>query len=317
MPTVFVVGSLNVDQLLEVAAYPAAGETVLASDVRVSAGGKGGNQAVAAARAGAAVVMIGALGDDEGGRLVRTALSDSGVDTRHVRTVVGAPSGTALVLLDPDGENRIIVAPGANARLSGEDVELGLERIREGDLLLLQLETPPHIVSHAARLAAQRGATVVLNAAPAPRDATCLTADLDFLVVNRGEMHAVAQLLDVSAHLDETTPLPAVVTATARALSHAVVCTTGSDGAYLSLGGDEDVVHVPAVPVTATDTTAAGDTYTGYLAAALAAGETELPKALAKAAAAAALAVTRPGAMSSIPYAHESDQTSGAELPGE
>lgn len=311
MPTVFVVGSLNADQLLEVAACPAAGETVLASDVRASAGGKGGNQAVAAARAGAEVVMVGAVGDDGGGRLVRRELDGSGVDTGRVRVVDGTPTGTAIVLLDQDGENRIIVAPGANAQLGGEDVESGLQRIGAGDVLLLQLETPPDVVAHAARLAARRGATVVLNAAPAPRDATCLTADLDYLVVNRGELHAVTQLLGLSSDLTGSAPVSDVVRATARALSCAVVATTGSDGAYLSLGAD--VVHIPAVPVTATDTTAAGDTCTGYLAAALAAGETELPKALARASAAASLAVTRPGAMTSIPHAHELDPLPGTD----
>ncbi|MET9554457.1 ribokinase [Streptomyces sp. NPDC006645] len=308
MPTtVFVVGSLNADQLLEVPAFPAAGETVLASDVLITAGGKGGNQAVAAARAGAAVVMIGALGDDAHGVLVRRALTESGVDTGWVRTADGTHTGTAVVAVEAGGENRIIVSSGANARLTGQDVETGLAGAAPGDLVLLQLETPVAVVAHAARFAKERGATVVLNAAPAPADAGCLTADIDVLVVNQVEMRAVAALVGAGAGTDGPRDAPegvaGTVLATSRALDCVVVCTTGAEGAYVNVG--DRVAHIPAVQVTAVDTTAAGDTYTGYLAAALARGETDLPAALATASAAAAVTVTRRGAMASIPYAHE------------
>lgn len=305
MPTtVFVVGSLNADQLLEVPAFPAAGETVLASDVLITAGGKGGNQAVAAARAGATVVMIGALGDDAHGRLVRRALTESAVDTRWVGTADGTHTGTAVVAVEAGGENRIIVSSGANARLTRQDVDAGLAGAGPGDLVLLQLETPVEVVAHAAHLARERGATVVLNAAPAPANTTCLTTDIDFLVVNQVEMAAVAELLGAGAGAEGPGDVAARVLATSRALDCVVVCTTGADGAYVNVGGDR-VAHIPAVQVTAVDTTAAGDTYTGYLAAALARGVTDLPGALATASAAAAVAVTRRGAMASIPYAHE------------
>ncbi|MFI6085211.1 ribokinase [Streptomyces sp. NPDC051217] len=309
MPTtVFVVGSLNADQLLEVPAFPAAGETVLASGATVTAGGKGGNQAVAASRAGAAVVMIGALGDDAHGRLVRRALTESGVDTRWVGTAGGTHTGTAVVTVEAGGENRIIVSSGANARLTRQDVESGLAGAAPGDLVLLQLETPGAVVAHAARFAKERGATVVLNAAPAPADTGCLTTDIDLLVVNEGEMRAVAGLVGAGAGADDRGEVRRgevreTVLATARALDCVVVCTTGADGAYANVG--DRVAHIPAVQVTAVDTTAAGDTYTGYLAAALARGETDLPGALATASAAAAVAVTRRGAMASIPYARE------------
>lgn len=310
MPTtVFVVGSLNADQLLEVPAFPAAGETVLASDVLITAGGKGGNQAVAAARAGAAVVMIGALGDDAHGVLVRRALTESGVDSRWVGTADGTHTGTAVVAVEAGGENRIIVASGANARLTRQDVESGLADAAPGDLVLLQLETPVAVVAHAARFAKERGATVVLNAAPAPADADCLTTDIDLLVVNQVEMRAVAGLVGAGGSGD----VPGTVLATARALDCVVVCTRGADGAYVNVG--DRVAHIPAVRVTAVDTTAAGDTYTGYLAAALARGETDLPKALTTASAAAAVTVTRRGAMASIPYAHEIG-TAYPETPG-
>ncbi|TXL86419.1 ribokinase [Streptomyces sp. IB2014 016-6] len=308
MPTtVFVVGSLNADQLLEVPAFPAAGETVLASDVLITAGGKGGNQAVAASRAGAAVTMIGALGDDAHGRLVRRALTESGVDTGWVVTADGTHTGTAVVAVEAGGENRIIVASGANARLTRRDVESGLASAAPGDLVLLQLETPVEVVAHAARFAKERGATVVLNAAPAPADAGCLSADIDLLVVNEVEMRAVAGLVGAdetgTGERGEGRDTAGTVLTTSRALDCVVVCTTGADGAYVNTG--DRVVHIPAVRVTAVDTTAAGDTYTGYLAAALARGESDLPAALATASAAAAVTVTRRGAMASIPYADE------------
>ncbi|WP_405498959.1 ribokinase [Streptomyces niveus] len=315
MPTtVFVVGSLNADQLLEVPAFPAAGETVLASDVLITAGGKGGNQAVAAARAGAAVVMIGALGDDAHGVLVRRALTESGVDTRWVRTADGTHTGTAVVAVEAGGENRIIVASGANARLTSQDVEAGLAGAAPGDLVLLQLETPVAVVAHAARFAKERGATVVLNAAPAPADSGCLTTDIDVLVVNQVEMRAVAELVGAGTGTGETRDVPGTVLATSRTLNCAVVCTTGADGAYVNVG--DRVAHISAVQVTAVDTTAAGDTYTGYLAAALARGETDLTAALTTASAAAAVTVTRRGAMASIPYAHEIGPVAAHAGPG-
>ncbi|MFC9750039.1 ribokinase [Streptomyces niveus] len=315
MPTtVFVVGSLNADQLLEVPAFPAAGETVLASDVLITAGGKGGNQAVAAARAGAAVVMIGALGDDAHGVLVRGALTESGVDTGWVRTADGTHTGTAVVAVEAGGENRIIVASGANARLTRQDVEAGLAGAAPGDLVLLQLETPVAVVAHAARFAKERGATVVLNAAPAPADNGCLTTDIDVLVVNQVEMRAVAELVGAGTGTGETGDAPGTVLATSRTLNCVVVCTTGADGAYVNVG--DRVAHIPAVQVTAVDTTAAGDTYTGYLAAALARGETDLTAALTTASAAAAVTVTRRGAMASIPYAHEIGPVAAHAGPG-
>ncbi|EST33957.1 ribokinase [Streptomyces niveus] len=320
MPTtVFVVGSLNADQLLEVPAFPAAGETVLASDVLITAGGKGGNQAVAAARAGAAVVMIGALGDDAHGVLVRRALTESGVDTGWVRTAEGTHTGTAVVAVEAGGENRIIVASGANARLTRQDVEAGLAGAAPGDLVLLQLETPVAVVAHAARFAKERGATVVLNAAPAPADNGCLTTDIDVLVVNQVEMRAVAELVGAGAGpggpVDVTgADVAGTVLATSRTLNCVVVCTTGAGGAYVNVG--DRVAHIPAVQVTAVDTTAAGDTYTGYLAAALARGETDLTTALTTASAAAAVTVTRRGAMASIPHAQEIGPVAAHAEPG-
>lgn len=300
MPSVHVVGSLNADQLLEVAAFPGAGETVLGSGMRISAGGKGGNQAVAAARAGAPTTMVGAVGDDAHGRLVRDELSTAGVATGLVRTTAGAHTGLAVVMLEPGGDNRIIVTPGANASLTEADAEAGLAGVAPGDVVLLQLEIPTHVAGHAARAARARGATVVLNAAPAPVDPDCLAPGrIDVLVVNEPEAGAVARLLGLPEHA--ATPEERAA-ALAAALDALVVCTMGARGACAAgAGGARSALHVPAVPVVPVDTTAAGDTFTGYLAAALAGGADDLATALARASAAAALAVTRRGAMTSIP----------------
>ncbi|GAB2873808.1 ribokinase [Streptomyces mayteni] len=293
-----VIGSLNADQLLELTAFPERGETVLGAGMRLTAGGKGGNQAVAAARAGAPTAMVGVTGDDAHGRLVRRALAEAGVRTTAVRVAAGAHTGLAVVLLEPGGGNRIVVTPGANSELDERDIDAGLATVAPGDVVLLQLEIPPASVAHAARLARAGGATVVLNAAPAPVDLRLLDlADLDVLVVNDPEARAVARLLGVAERSAEER-----VPALARELDALVVCTMGAEGALAApAGGPAPVLRVPAVPVSAVDTTAAGDTFTGYLAAALADGTDDLPAALRRAAAAAALAVTRHGAMASIP----------------
>ncbi|OEU88790.1 hypothetical protein DB35_21365 [Streptomyces abyssalis] len=301
MPSVHVVGSLNADQVMEVPACPRAGETVLGSGMRISAGGKGGNQAAAAARGGARTTMVGATGADAHGRLVRRALAEAGVETASVRTVPDVHTGVAMVLVEPGGDNRIVIASGANSRLTEEDAEAGLAAVEPGDIVLLQLEVPAPVVNHAARLARSRGATTVLNAAPAPADLSCpAPGSHDVLVVNDPEARAVAGLLGIPTDSPEER-----VVALAQELDALVVCTMGEQGAYAAGSGrGEPVLHVPAFPADAVDTTAAGDTFTGYLAAALAGGA-DLPDALAGASTAAGLSVTRSGGMTSIPALRE------------
>jgi ribokinase len=152
---VYVVGSLNADHRVRVSRIPKAGETLLGSEIVVAAGGKGANQAVAASRAGATAVMIGASGDDTDGQLVRDTIARQGVDAQHVHIVRGARTGRALITVDDHGANTIVVSPGANARLTDQDVSAGLRSMGVGDLLLLQLETPERLVRHAARTAAE------------------------------------------------------------------------------------------------------------------------------------------------------------------
>jgi ribokinase len=307
MNTVFVVGSLNIDQNFRVHALPRAGETVQGSDVTFSPGGKGGNQAVAAARAGATVRFTGAVGDDAHGRRIVEVLADSHIDTGQLRVISNVPTGTAIIAVDDQGENQIIVSPGANSRLTPEDVAAGLAALQRGDVLVLQLEIPTPLVRQAARIAKARGAFVVFNAAPAPRNVGGLFDDVDLLVVNEQEIRVVAELAGVphGSHRELVQALPPV-------LGPAVVCTAGPEGSFTVVDGG--LVHVPAPKVTAVDTTGAGDTFVGYLAASLAADRADLAGAMILAARASALAVTRTGAMESIPWRHEISPPSPAAL---
>lgn len=297
MSTVFVVGSLNIDQNIRVRSLPRAGETVRGSDATFSPGGKGGNQAVAAARAGAAVKFTGAVGDDSHGRRILEVLSGARIDAGSVRVSGTAATGTAIIAVADDGENQIIVSPGANSDLTAADVEAGLAGVQAGDVLVLQLEIPAALVRQAARTARNRGAFVILNAAPAPRQLDGLLEDVDLLVVNEQEIQVVAGLAGIAgSHRELVQTLPPV-------LGPAIVCTAGAEGSFTVLDGN--LVHVPASKVAAKDTTGAGDTFVGYLAASLAGSPRGLAAAMTHATRASALAVTRSGAMESIPWNRE------------
>ncbi|MEV1007317.1 ribokinase [Streptomyces sp. NPDC049881] len=287
-----VLGSCNMDLVAYVPTAPRRGETVTGTAFRTVPGGKGMNQAIAAARAGGDVLMIGAVGDDGFGGGLRAALTAAGVDTAGLRTATG-PSGTAHIVVDDDGGNAIVVVPGANASVSAlapGDEDL----IAAADTLLLQLELPLDGVLAGARAARAHGVRTVLTPAPARPLPAELLRLVDLLVPNEHE----AQTL--TGHADPR--------AAARALLDLVpevVVTLGEAGSLYATRGAEPVT-VPAVPVRAVDTTAAGDTFTGALAVASGEGR-PMPDALAWAAAAAALSVGRPGASSSMPDRAEID----------
>ncbi|TCO59821.1 ribokinase [Actinocrispum wychmicini] len=287
---VVVVGSANVDLVVDVARPPRAGETVLGGDLRRNPGGKGANQAVAAALAGGAdTTFIGALGDDDSADLLLLSLECAGVRTDLVGRV-GAPTGTALITVSPDGENAITVAPGANAYLTLSAPQV--ERIAEADVVLAQLEIPLGVV-RAAASARRAGAVMALNAAPARDLPEPIWEAIDLLIVNEHEAADYA-----------LTSGPAEILAS-KLLGRvpAVVVTLGGDGCVVAERNREPV-HVPGIPVNAVDTTGAGDTFCGVLAAALARG-LPLSEAARLACAAGALAVTRPGAQDAVPTAAE------------
>ncbi|ATY12639.1 ribokinase [Amycolatopsis sp. AA4] len=282
---VVVVGSANVDLVVDVPRQPHGGETVLGGDLRRSPGGKGANQAVAAALAGGAeTTFLGAFGSDDGADLLLASLTNAGVRTDLVSRVDSA-TGTAFIMVSPDGENSIVVAPGANARLSLGEAQL--ERIAAADVVLAQLEIPLEAVT-AAAAARRSGARMVLNAAPSR---PLPELDLDVLVVNE---HEAADLAGIPGTPEE-------LARTLQKRAPAVVITLGAAGCVVA---DQEIVQLPGFRVSPVDTTGAGDTFCGVLAAALAEGR-PLREAAERAGAAAALAVTRPGAQSAVPTAAE------------
>ncbi|ALN55551.1 ribokinase [Lysobacter enzymogenes] len=279
--TVLVAGSANLDFVVRAAHAPAPGETVLGRELATYPGGKGANQALACAHAGAAPTrMLLALGEDAHAEPIERSLREGGVEL-HVRRCAERATGSAFVCVADDGENAIVVAPGANAALRGDDLP-ALDGIA---WLLLQLESPLDAVADWARQARAAGVAVALNAAPARALPAALLDDVDLLIVNEGELAALTGIDDLDAAVAAVRVPRVVVTLGARG------CLARVDGARLR----QDAFAVEAV-----DTTAAGDTFCGVLVAALARGD-GFDTALRRACAASALACTRPGAQSSVP----------------
>lgn len=291
---VAVVGSSNLDLVVTASRLPHPGETVLGGNFRTVPGGKGANQAVAAARAGATCDFVGAVGDDEFGTRMRGSLVDAGVDVRGLRTVAG-PSGVALIAVDRDAENFIVVAPGANGTLTELDAD-DRTTIAAADVLLLQLEVPLAAVTQAARWARADGTTVVLNAAPAATLPGALLDLVDVLVVNEHEAAVVAEV---------TSDDPQVLLDALLKLVPRVVLTLGARGAaYADREGLR--LAVPPPQIDAVDTTAAGDAFTGALAVSWAErggaiDQETVTASLRWACAAGAACAQRPGASTALP----------------
>ncbi|MEV8516455.1 ribokinase [Dactylosporangium sp. NPDC051484] len=288
---IVVVGSVNLDLVVATPRLPSPGETVLGGEFRTVPGGKGANQAVAAARAGAACAFVGAVGSDDFGRMLRDNLVAAGVDVRGLRTADG-PSGVALITVDAAAENCIVVSPGANATLAGLTAA-DRAAIGAADVLLLQLEVPLPVVAEAAGCARDGGTTVVLNAAPAAPLPRHLLDLVDMLVVNEHEAAVVAGL---PAHTGTAALVDALL-----ALVPTVVLTLGTRGAAY---GDRCGLRlrVPAPVIDAVDTTAAGDAFTGALAVAwVERGTASSEDALRWACAAGAACAQRPGASVALP----------------
>ncbi|MEU7984533.1 ribokinase [Streptosporangium canum] len=290
-----VFGSANMDLVAYVEAAPGLGETVTGREFRTVPGGKGANQAIAAARAGAEVVFLGAVGDDAFGPELRRTLAGAGVDVSGLRTVPG-PSGIAQIVVDGQGGNSIIVVPGANGAVTAPS-EAELEVIARSDVLLLQLELPIEAVTAAARAARAAGTTVILTPAPVQPLPDELLDAVDILVANEHEAAAITGLADHEEAVREL-----------RTRVGWVIITLGSRGALTAAPGAGPAVHVRAPEVRAVDTTAAGDTFVGALAAAHV--ERQSPdRAVRFAGAAAALSVQREGASTSMPGRAEIDQS--------
>jgi ribokinase len=298
-PTIAVVGSLNRDYVCRVDRLPEPGETRLGSELTLWCGGKGGNQAVAAALVGSGrgvdVTLVGAVGDDTDGTALCDALREAGVDVADVAVRRDVRSGVALITVSDDGENTIVVASGANATVSADEVTQSLRR-RSPDLVLAQGELPPEVVAATIRTAHRLGTRAVLNLAPAMRLDPSVLALCDPLVVNRGEARAVLGRDDDDG-LDG-------LTRDLAPLARSVVVTGGSEGAWVGEGAT--LRHVPARSADAVDTTGAGDAFTGAMVVGLALRR-DLLQSAGWGAAVAAYAVGRAGAQASFPRGEDVD----------
>jgi ribokinase len=314
-PRVTVLGSLNMDISVTVPRLPEPGATVLGSAARFTPGGKGANQAVAAARLGAAVRMAGCVGDDDFGRRLLAALREEKIDASRVRTVPGTPTGLAMISVDAAGENLITVAPGANHEVGAAEVAAAAGS--PADVLVICAEIPVPAIKSALAWASGAEARCVLNLAPAPPEAAAIVAGvgegLDWLVVNETEAGAI-----LNRRVDGLAEASQVAAAlVAEGVKHAVV-TAGAHGAALAASPGRDtaatVETVEAFRVDAVDTVGAGDAFVGALAVALAAG---LPaaEAVRAAAAAGAAAATRPGAQAGMPRPADILAATGVSWP--
>ena len=293
MAEVFVVGSINQDFVLKVERRPKPGETVTDAVLSTHNGGKGANQAAAAALLGASVALLGRVGDDGFGDPLVRALEEKGVDTALVGPAPGSSTGTAFITVTEDGENAITVAPGANRRLTPEDVDAARGEIGAAAVLVVQMEVPRECVARAVEVAGGVGTRAILNLAPPFEVPRTVLENLDPLVVNE---HEAAFLLG-----DSVEGVEAALAAASNLLAlgpKSAVVTVGADGAVFAEEGDAG--HVPAPETEVVDTTGAGDAFVGALAVRLARGDS-LRQAVGYAVRAGAAAVTREGAQGALP----------------
>jgi ribokinase len=285
---IIVVGSLNMDLVVHAPRHPRGGETLLGSGFATYPGGKGANQAVAAARLGGSVAMIGRVGDDAFGQTLIGGLRASGVDTSLIRVDQQQPTGVALITLNAAGQNTIVVAPGANAALTVGDIANAETAFVRSAVLLVQLEIPLAVVEAAIKLAVKHRVRVLLNPAPATALADDVIAAADFIIPNQSELALLTGLQEIGL---------AIAALHRRGARHVIV-TLGEQGARYS--GEQGQFSLPAIPIEVVDTTAAGDAFLGALAVALV-EDKSIGEAIRWGTAAGALAVSQPGAQSSLP----------------
>lgn len=298
MGKILVVGSLNVDMVMNVDHMPAEGETILCDGMTLVPGGKGANQACAAGRLGTDVAMLGAIGDDDYGALQLKSLSEAGVEVGGLLKKEGQNTGTAFITVNKSGNNSVVVVPGANSAFRPEDIEANRELIEQCEIMILQLEIPLDTVCYAAKLAKSLGKTVILDPAPVPEHfPEELYEYVDIVKPNETELGMLTGIAEAQKHLTE-----AAQVLKARGVKNVLV-TLGGDGVYINPESGEEI-RIPACKVKAVDTTAAGDSFTAALAAMLLNGES-LEAAAEFANRVSAIVVTRKGAQSSIPTIDE------------
>lgn len=299
---IVVIGSINIDLVVSAERIPAPGETVQGSNFKIHFGGKGANQAVAVARLGYPVQMIGKVGSDAFGEQLRAHLISAGVGTAGVEMMEDA-SGTALIMVDPQGENRIVIIPGANAHVTPEYLDLHRSLIQNAGIVLTQLEIPTNTVEHLARICDEEKVPLILDPAPPKEIPASIFKQVQWFTPNETEAAFFTYKSEPNARRAKQGDIASLLLQRGMA---GIVLKMGSHGAYLATK-NEIQDQVSAFPVHAVDTTAAGDAFNGAFATGLMLGKSPVESARF-AAAAAALSVTRPGAQSSMPNRDEVEQ---------
>lgn len=294
---ILVIGSSNVDMIMRLERLPAPGETVTDGEFHLVFGGKGANQAVGAARAGGNVTFLTALGEDAYHQSILDGFRADGIQTNLIRVCKGIPTGTALILVDKQGENCIAVAPGANASLFPADIEACQSQIASSAMIVLQMEIPIETNRRILEIASQHKVPVLFNYAPVRNGEIEVSGQISILVVNEGE----ATFLSGFEVMDKDSAFHAADSLRRRG-PKVVVVTLGAEGVVVV--SETDRFHIPALPVTPIDTTAAGDVFCGALAVASVEGQ-PLLQAIRFANAASAISVTRLGAQPSAPHRNE------------
>jgi ribokinase len=294
-----VLGSINADHILNINQFPQPGETVIGQQYKVAFGGKGANQAVAAGRSGADIAFIACVGADDIGERIRQQLATDRIDTQPIEAIADSTTGVALIFVNAEGENVIGIDAGANAAVTPDYLNRYRQRVIDADALLMQLESPLETVIAAAKLAKQHQTQVILNPAPACKLPDELLAMIDMITPNETEAQ---RLTGIAVNNDADAERAANILHD-KGIG-CVIITLGSRGVWLSENGKGKLV--PGFKVKAVDTIAAGDTFNGALVTALLEGKV-MSDAVRFAHAAAAIAVTRPGAQPSVPWREEID----------
>ena len=300
MGKILVIGSTNMDIIAMVDHLPVPGETVGNGNLARAHGGKGANQAVAAARAGGDVTFITCIGEDDDGKKMADGFREDGINTDQLSVISEVPTGTALIFVDRNGENCIAVAPGANDHLSNALIDQAEEVIKDSDLILLQLEIPYNTIQHICKIASRHQKRMMLNPAPARELDEDVLGSLEYLVLNETEAEIIVGQKVTDDNMEE------VCSAIQELGPEHIILTLGSRGSYVF---DKEVQqYVESFTVKALDSTAAGDTFCGAFAVSILNGEQDIISAVRFANAAGALSVTRQGAQTSIPGLEDINQ---------
>lgn len=298
MKKILVIGSLNLDMVVNVDHTPLVGETIISDKMDLIPGGKGANQAYAAGRLGADVTMLGAIGDDTYGDIQIESLKKAGVNVSGLIRRKGENTGLALITVNSHGDNSIVVVSGANATLSCEDIDRHMDLVQEADIILFQMEIPVPTVCYGAKKAKSLGKTVILDPAPVPKDfPNELYRYVDVIKPNETELQMLTKIDNIETHL------PQAASFLKEKGVKNILVTLGENGVYLD-AEDTGICKLPALKVNAIDTTAAGDSFTAALAVMLSQGKS-LKEAAVFANHVSAIVVTRKGAQSSIPTLEE------------